>query len=181
MSSFKKPFCKVCYDTGKPESEYTSHYVKDIPGPNGCVVCPTLLALECRYCRKNGHTVSKCPEIARRNNESNKYYKRKYYNRTQNTTIDKKTIKKDNRFTVFDDDDEEEIQPDVVTKEPLTIEIPEPEGDTYASILKRDYTVSPGTPPGSPPPLCRTPSYSPPSTPPPRKRWSEMTDSDDEF
>jgi hypothetical protein len=39
------PFCQVCYDTGKPESLYTTHYVTDVPGLNGVVVCPTLLAL----------------------------------------------------------------------------------------------------------------------------------------
>lgn len=178
MASAKKPFCKVCYDTGKPESEYTNHYVKDIPGPNGVVVCPTLLALECRYCRQNGHTVSKCPAIAKRNSDTNKYYKRKNYNEKQTTVDDKKTIKKENRFNVFHDDEEEEA---IEEKEPLTVVIPEPDPVTYATILKREYTASPGTPPGSPPPYYGTPPYSPPSTPPPRKRWSEMTDSDDEY
>ena len=26
----KKPYCKVCFDTGKSESEYTSHWVRGI-------------------------------------------------------------------------------------------------------------------------------------------------------
>lgn len=58
-----KPFCKVCFDTGKSENEYRSHYVKNIPGPNGVVVCPTILSVECRYCKSIGHTVSKCPSL----------------------------------------------------------------------------------------------------------------------
>jgi hypothetical protein len=59
-----KPFCKVCHDAGKLEKEYTSHFVKSEPGPNGKVVCPTLLAQECRYCFQGGHTAGYCPVIA---------------------------------------------------------------------------------------------------------------------
>jgi hypothetical protein len=59
-----KPFCKVCQDAGKSEKEYTSHFVKSEPGPNGKVVCPTLLAQECRFCFKSGHTAGYCPVIA---------------------------------------------------------------------------------------------------------------------
>jgi hypothetical protein len=61
-----KPFCKVCRDAGKPESEYTSHFVKDQPGPNGKVICPTLLNQACRICDKTGHTSSYCPQYRRR-------------------------------------------------------------------------------------------------------------------
>ena len=59
-SHSKKPFCKVCFDAGKPESEYTGHWVRDQPGPKGTVVCPHLLSLECRYCHKKGHTPKHC-------------------------------------------------------------------------------------------------------------------------
>ena len=62
----KKPFCKVCFDTEKPEKVYTSHFLKDRPGPNGKVICPTLLATECRYCRKNGHFKSHCPDLSQK-------------------------------------------------------------------------------------------------------------------
>jgi hypothetical protein len=61
-----KPFCKVCRDAGKLESEYTSHFVKDQPGPNGKVICPTLLNQACRICDKTGHTSSYCPQYRRR-------------------------------------------------------------------------------------------------------------------
>ena len=59
-----KPFCKVCYDAGKSEREYTSHYVKSKPGDEGKVVCPYLLSLVCNYCKKKaGHTARHCPVL----------------------------------------------------------------------------------------------------------------------
>ena len=63
------PFCKVCRDAGRPESEYTSHFVKDQPGPNGKVVCPMLLNQACRICETNGHTSSYCPQYRPRREE----------------------------------------------------------------------------------------------------------------
>jgi len=57
-----KPFCKVCYDAGLSTEEVTSHFVKDQPGPNGKVVCPTLLAQKCLICGVPGHTSSYCPD-----------------------------------------------------------------------------------------------------------------------
>ena len=63
-SSNNKPFCKVCYDAGKPEREYTSHYVKNKPGNEGKVLCPYLLSLVCTYCKKQeGHTAKHCPVL----------------------------------------------------------------------------------------------------------------------
>ena len=58
-----KKICKVCQDAGKSESEYTSHFVRDSPGPNGKVICPTLLSQNCRGCGINGHTYKYCPLI----------------------------------------------------------------------------------------------------------------------
>ena len=54
------PFCKVCYDAGLPVANYTNHFVKDQPGPDGKVVCPTLLAQRCLKCGIAGHTSSYC-------------------------------------------------------------------------------------------------------------------------
>ena len=56
------PFCKVCYDAGCCVADYTNHFVKDQPGPDGKVVCPTLLAQKCLTCNLPGHTSSYCPE-----------------------------------------------------------------------------------------------------------------------
>ena len=58
----KAPFCKVCFDAKCSVDEYTSHFVKDQPGPNGKVVCPTLLAQKCLICGVPGHTSSYCPD-----------------------------------------------------------------------------------------------------------------------
>ena len=63
------PYCKVCHDAGRPRSEYTSHFVKDQPGPNGKVICPTLLNQACRICGKTGHTSSYCPQYRSRREE----------------------------------------------------------------------------------------------------------------
>jgi len=60
-----QPFCKVCFDAGLSVADYTDHFVKDQPGPNGKVVCPTLLAQKCLKCGVAGHTSSYCPQEAR--------------------------------------------------------------------------------------------------------------------
>jgi hypothetical protein len=65
------PFCKVCYDAGLPVADYTDHFVKDQPGPDGKVVCPTLLAQKCLTCGLPGHTSSYCPGTIRRETERN--------------------------------------------------------------------------------------------------------------
>ena len=58
----RTPFCKVCYDSGKPYHLYSSHYVKDKPGSSGVVVCPTLLKIVCQNCGCRGHTTRYCPQ-----------------------------------------------------------------------------------------------------------------------
>ncbi len=65
------PFCKVCYDAGLPVADYTDHFVKNQPGPDGKVVCPTLLAQKCLTCGLPGHTSSYCPGTIRRETERN--------------------------------------------------------------------------------------------------------------
>lgn len=56
-------FCKVCFDAGKSEAEYTNHFVRSKQAKDAPVVCPTLLALECNYCHKHGHTIGYCPML----------------------------------------------------------------------------------------------------------------------
>ena len=55
-----KRFCKVCFDAGKSEALCTSHYPKSSSGPDGKVICPTLLSQACLTCGKKGHTSSYC-------------------------------------------------------------------------------------------------------------------------
>ena len=69
-----KPYCKVCHDAGKDESEFRSHSVRSKPDYYGktVVICPTLLATECTYCYKKGHTVKFCPVISSNKKQENK-------------------------------------------------------------------------------------------------------------
>jgi hypothetical protein len=78
-TSSKKPYCKVCHDAGKDEKIYTSHYVRSDPSPNGKIICPTLLAILCTYCFKQGHTSSYCPEVAKKKKELSKETAKKDY------------------------------------------------------------------------------------------------------
>jgi hypothetical protein len=53
-----KPFCNVCKAAGK---EYNNHFTRSKPGPDGVIVCPHLLSIECGYCHEKGHTPKYCP------------------------------------------------------------------------------------------------------------------------
>lgn len=74
----KKPYCKVCFDAGKPESEYTSHWVRTLPDRSGktTVTCPTLLNTECRYCNQTGHTTKFCKVLEKQNKNFEKAEKK---------------------------------------------------------------------------------------------------------
>jgi len=111
----KKPYCKVCHDAGKPESMYTSHCVKtyNINTGKTDTTCPTLLALECRYCYKNGHTVKFCPVL-----EDNKKIDKQRARRPQQEQQQQQQApaviqkKSNNAFAALaeDSDDEQEVQ-----------------------------------------------------------------------
>jgi hypothetical protein len=64
-------FCKVCKDAGKSEIQYTSHWVRNVSGPSGKVVCPTLLSQKCKYCKEQGHTPKHCPKLEVKNKQQN--------------------------------------------------------------------------------------------------------------
>lgn len=71
--------CTFCKNSGRSRVEYTSHYTKSSPGPEGIVVCPVLLNTECTYCHDLGHLKSRCPKLKGRYipNLRNKPYKNK--------------------------------------------------------------------------------------------------------
>ena len=54
----KIPFCKICYDAKRPG--YDTHFIRSSPRPDGVVVCPYLLSLNCVFCGQSGHTISYC-------------------------------------------------------------------------------------------------------------------------
>lgn len=62
-------FCSFCKNAGKSEKEYTSHFLRESKDPNSRVVCPELRSMECRFCFKKGHTVSKCKKLLSRGND----------------------------------------------------------------------------------------------------------------
>ena len=60
-TAVKKPFCKICYDSGRSAAVYESHYVRMWPGDDDApVTCPLLLSNRCRRCGEIGHTYSFC-------------------------------------------------------------------------------------------------------------------------
>ena len=106
-----KSFCKVCLDAGKPESVYTSHFVKSSKEDNARIVCPTLLAQECRYCKKNGHTVKYCKVLEKDNKQKDRQMKmQKIQKEKDSLKKEAKPIKKRNAFMALceDSDSEEE-------------------------------------------------------------------------
>jgi len=111
-------FCKVCFDSGKDESVYTSHFVKSAP-VNGVIVCPTLKATECRYCKKSGHTVKFCKALQ----EKEKMNKKRKEMPTKSPVKKEKVVEKvRNPFDALnfesDDEDEEHLMPSIVTTAP---------------------------------------------------------------
>ena len=113
MSNQRKPFCKVCQDAGKPENIYTSHYTRESADPKSKVICPTLLALECRYCFKNGHTVKYCSVLASnkkmQEKAAQKQQEQKQQEQKQKEQAKAATKKKaSNAFAAFDSDSEDE-------------------------------------------------------------------------
>ena len=114
----KKPYCKVCHDAGKPESVYTSHFVKSLPNQNNAttITCPTLNAITCRTCYKLGHTTKFCPV----NQKSAKFGKA-----TESVVIKKIEIVDRKVTNVFDmlsdhdDDTDDEQEPATTIKIPI--------------------------------------------------------------
>jgi hypothetical protein len=98
-----KPFCKVCFDAGKTD---TAHFVRKNPDPKSPVVCPTLLALQCRYCDHAGHTVKYCA-ILKKNNKD----KARVENHIKRVAFKPPVVeykpKNNNLFALLDDSDED--------------------------------------------------------------------------
>jgi hypothetical protein len=100
-------FCSVCFDAGKDEIVFKSHFVKSIPGIHGVVVCPTLLAIECKYCHKTGHTVKYCNVLK----ENDKYKRRVSFVCDDIVKVEKKKTIHTNSFdTLFDSDSDDEVE-----------------------------------------------------------------------
>lgn len=112
----KKPYCKVCFDAGKPESEYTSHWVRSLPDRNGKsnVTCPTLLSTECRYCYELGHTAKFCP-VLEKNKKEKERAERRYQVVSERSSQKEKLPQVKKQTSMFDvlrdeSDTEEEVK-----------------------------------------------------------------------
>ena len=111
----KPKYCKVCHDAGKEEKVYTSHFIRESPDPASRVVCPTLLALECKYCFKPGHTIKYCVVLKKKNKqENNKPQEKKV---VQTASIPEAN---NNIYSLLDCDDEIDS-----TNKPNVTEIPQ--------------------------------------------------------
>ena len=108
-SAFKKPFCKVCQDAGKPENVYTSHFVRSAPGPNGKVVCPTLLSQECRYCSGRGHTVKFCTVLEKNKKAESLLLKKEIVLKKEPVSKQSKPLNAFALLDVSDDEEEEDV------------------------------------------------------------------------
>ena len=78
-----KTFCKVCQDSGKPESIYTNHNVRQSQDKNSPVTCPTLLAQECRICYQRGHSSKYCSKAQDQCQPSSRPYQSQYQSQSQ--------------------------------------------------------------------------------------------------
>lgn len=126
--SARKPFCKICFDAKKPESQYTSHFIRATNDPNSAVTCPLLLATECRYCHKMGHTLQHCAERNRANEKKQQAIAPKPIVSSKPVEVAQPKKTSTNKFALLDSDDEEEV-----TKEPVKTIAKEPVKTNVAS------------------------------------------------
>jgi hypothetical protein len=141
----KKPYCKVCHDAGKPESMYTSHCVKtyNINTGKTDTTCPTLLALECRYCYKNGHTVKFCPILEANKKMDNERARdrarqeRPQHVQQQQQQAPNKTLR--SAFAALaEESDDEEVQVQEVQVQEVQVK---PEVDEFPSLMGNTRVV----------------------------------------
>lgn len=130
----KKPFCKVCADAGKTD---TAHFVRLNASPDAPVTCPTLLALECRYCYKSGHTVKYCPTLKKNNKDNERAIRRTATVPVVAPVVAKPT--NNNKFAeLMDDSDDEDMAPVQLYNDDAP---PDPE-DYYPELSTRtNYTA----------------------------------------
>ena len=151
-------FCKVCKDAGKSEAEYKSHNIRgyEIKIGKQIVICPTLLAQQCRYCHQNGHTVKYC--LALKQNQNKTLAETETQNKTNSIRLEKQKktreigFKVKNTFAVLeeDSDDErgnkyeqkvEELVPRPLSKSELAEKNPN-NGPLWSSIASKPKLVS---------------------------------------
>jgi hypothetical protein len=109
-------FCKVCQDAGKSEDIYRSHFTRETRDPNSKVTCPTLLALECRFCYKNGHTVKYCSVLKEKDRQKPR---ENVSFRARKPVEEVKVSKPINQYACLESDSEEEEQKVSISIKPI--------------------------------------------------------------
>ena len=115
--SSRKPYCAVCFKAGKPLDVYTNHFTKSSLGPDAVVVCPTILAASCSYCKKTGHFKSVCPILK----EKEKNGVKRDVGVKHNLPVSQRAMPSISAFSAFAaldiDSDDDEVVTDIVTKD----------------------------------------------------------------
>jgi hypothetical protein len=96
-------FCKVCYDAGCSVADYTNHFVKSQPGPDGVVVCPTLMSQKCRICHIPGHTSTYCPRYIPRDQRRSRDEERRPREEERRPREEERRPRDDERRPRYDD------------------------------------------------------------------------------
>jgi hypothetical protein len=187
-SASKKPFCKVCHDAGKTESEYTSHFVRSLPDMNGKtkITCPILAATECRYCYELGHTTKFCPILEENNKRSKKEKSvaiqyQKAEQRASSRTVSEPVVEKKygGVFAAFGDDSDEGEK----TVSKVAVEVPVDHFPALFGLKKEAASVSKAVSWASIAEKPAAPVLKPIVKPTPQiatKKWADYSDSDSE-
>ena len=135
MNNNKIPFCKVCFDSGKPD---TKHWVKD---RSGKVCCPTLLALKCRLCDQCGHTVKYCSKAQPTAKAQPTIAQPKLVETTMKAQPTAKAEPKNMFDLLYDNSDDDSDEEDEPEAEKQAVKKPEAEKQTSPAVIKRwiDY------------------------------------------
>ena len=164
-------FCKVCQDAGKPESVYRGHNVR---AANAVITCPTLKAIECRYCLQKGHTIKYCSTLK---NKDKKVFATPFTTTANKVIAEPKKqvmIKNTNLFDALSDDEDEE-------DEEMYPVLPKPvlKRETHSALTSYAEMAAKPMPVVEKPPII--PSSAPPATRPAFKRsWADDWSSDEE-
>jgi hypothetical protein len=140
VSTSNKPFCGVCFNSGKTEKEYTSHFTKSVAGSKGLVLCPTILQHTCEYCKEKGHFKGNC-RILKQKEKTNQIdindFKQNNHKNTQKN-LQKTTINKTVFELAFGEDDDDNKERGVSRNAPKEVVfIPKQYKISYSMVTKK--------------------------------------------
>ena len=107
-------FCKVCFEAGKEESVYKSHFVRSSRDAKSKVVRPTLLSTKCNYCKEAGHTIKYCLVLKKKEKMTRRLSRSSFVIEKKDMAMKKE--KKNNMFDSLYDSEEEEEEEEISSK-----------------------------------------------------------------